>query len=123
MFRVDWFSRDPSYVDPLTRQGEEVLRRFLTPQQWEAYEKTRSIPVVGSKGGSYTVVCHGLVGNILRHNSDGSRERFCVHPLSRWIRGPDGHDRKNPTPVDYASQVTALEDDETGVMELANPWN
>lgn len=89
----------PDYIsfhrfnDPYQYRAEdkarELLKRFLTPEQWEHYLRNREIREIGPDGMEYILSSSGVV---VRHVLEpGKRDPFHAMAFGRWCIQQDFH--------------------------------
>ena len=61
-------------------RAKELLREVLSPEQREAYDTGKPIPVRSESGKEYEI-SHGTAGNVVRLDDRRKPvERYCIHP-------------------------------------------
>lgn len=93
-------------------RSEQVLLRWLSPEQQADYQATRSFEVAGSDGGRWQIVCEGQTGNVRALDADGV-----------WTHAFCGHPRSLPDPEAWLAQAMAVAHDAPGFVAAANLYN
>ena len=91
-------------------RGLELLKDWLSPEQFTSYGQHRHFDVVGSNSGTVFRIHHGTQTNVVELDNTGQ-------PVCRWCFVPDGSLVAGDVML---TQKIALETNERGALAVAN---
>ena len=123
----DGLLRQPDRIDPSSRfvpgfrygygereaRGLELLKEWLSPEQFAQYEARSYFEVTGCHSGTRYRISRGTSMNIHELNGAG-------RPLAGWCFAPQGHLVAGDVML---AQKIALESDERGALAVANRFS
>jgi hypothetical protein len=123
----DRLRRQPGRIDPSSRfvlgfrygygereaRGLELLKEWLTPEQFAQYNAKSYFEVTGCESGKRYRISHGISMNI--HELDGAGR-----PYVGWCFAPKGYLVAGDVML---AQKIALETDERGALAVANKFS
>jgi len=93
------------------RRAEELLMRFLTPEQQRVYKQYGHIFVCGKSGTNYRISRNSIAGNIHQLDKKGNPiARYCAHVPYGEVPDPDNH----------LTQLLMLKHHEEDFLRVAN---
>jgi hypothetical protein len=92
-------------------QAEDLLLRWLSPEQERDYRERQRFDVTGSDGRRWRILCQGQTGNVQLLDDQGEwAVQYCAHP------------RGLPDPAAWLAQAMAVAHDAASFIRVANVY-